>query len=331
MSQRVITRLVVLALSVFALGAASAPAGALAAGSALGPPVAATPVKIELQGLYSVRGDNVTVPHRAVIVTGTVAHYVPRQKIVLVASVGAQVFRRVLLSIGHRAGRGHFQTTLRAPRAGHVTVRLYHARTTRMLSFERWAAYGVLDTQIAPGATGRFVQLVQQRLAALHIFIPQTGVYDQGTELALNAYHRLLGKGEGLTALDPPTLTDLLNGVGTFHVRYPSQGAHAEGDLSDQLLALTNGPQVHWIFPISSGKPSTPTILGEYQVYSRVPGYLPDGMYYSDFFISGYAIHGYDPAPDYPASHGCMRLPIVDAISVYDWLQMGDWVDTYYT
>jgi len=84
------------------------------------------------------------------------------------------------------------------------------------------------------------------------------------------------------------------------------------------------------IYPISSGKPSTPTILGDFQVYSRVPGYLPDGMYYSDFFIRGYAIHGYDPAPDYPASHGCMRLPIVDAISAFNWLALGDWVDVYY-
>jgi lipoprotein-anchoring transpeptidase ErfK/SrfK len=53
-------------------------------------------------------------------------------------------------------------------------------------------------------------------------------------------------------------------------------------------------------------------------------------MYYSDFFYSGYAIHGYDPAPDYPASHGCMRLPIVDAIFVFGWLNYGDAVDVYY-
>ena len=53
-------------------------------------------------------------------------------------------------------------------------------------------------------------------------------------------------------------------------------------------------------------------------------------MYYSDFFTGGYAIHGYDPAPDYPASHGCMRVPIVDAISIYDWLQIGNGVDWYY-
>ncbi len=62
----------------------------------------------------------------------------------------------------------------------------------------------------------------------------------------------------------------------------------------------------------------------------RTPGYLPDGMYFSNFFTGGYAIHGFDPAPDYPASHGCMRLPITDAISVWDWLAIGDGVDVYY-
>jgi|SRR5579875_2654206 len=332
MLHRVTTRLV-LALSVLALGAASAPAGALAAGSSAqaGPPVAATPVNIQLEGIFSVHGDRVTVPRRQVILSGTVAQFVPRQRVLLVASVAGRVFKRELLFIADRGGRGHFQTTLSAPQPGHVSVRLYHARNSRMLSFERWIGYGVLDNQMPLGASGRFVQLVQQRLAALHLYIPQTGVYDQGTELALDTYHRLLGKGEGHTSLDPATLTDLLNGVGSFHVRYPNQGPHAEGDLSDQVLAFTNGADVHWLFPISSGKPSTPTILGNYQVYRKQPGYLPDGMYYSDFFTGGYAIHGYDPAPDYPASHGCMRLPIVDAIPAYDWIQMGDWVDTYYT
>ena len=48
-------------------------------------------------------------------------------------------------------------------------------------------------------------------------------------------------------------------------------------------------------------------------------------MYYSDFFSGGYAIHGYDPAPDYPASHGCMRLPITDAIFVFNWLLSATW------
>jgi hypothetical protein len=154
-------------------------------------------------------------------------------------------------------------------------------------------------------------------------------VYDAGTGWAIDAYHRLLRRGFS-QGLDGRTISFLLDGFGSFPVRFSSHGPHAEGNLTLQLLALVDGSHVHAIYPISSGKPSTPTILGDYHVYSKVPGYLPDGMYYSNFFISGYAIHGYDPAPDYPASHGCMRLPISDATSVYGWLAIGDWVDVYY-
>ena len=84
------------------------------------------------------------------------------------------------------------------------------------------------------------------------------------------------------------------------------------------------------IYPISSGKPSTPTVLGHFRVYSKVPYYLPDGMYFSNFFYGGYAIHGFNPAPDYPASHGCMRVPIPDAVPIYNWLNVGNVVDVYY-
>ena len=90
-----------------------------------------------------------------------------------------------------------------------------------------------------------------------------------------------------------------------------------------------DGSKIDYIFPISSGKPSTPTVLGNFHIYRRTPGYLPDGMYYSSFFIGGYAIHGYDPAPDWPASHGCMRTAISVARFIYHWLSVGDAVDTY--
>jgi len=162
----------------------------------------------------------------------------------------------------------------------------------------------------------------------VHMYIPQSGVYDQKTGLAIDAYHRLLGHGAS-QSLDGLTVSELLAGRGAFTVRYPGDGKHVEGNLSSQLLALIDGSKVQAIYPISSGKPSTPTILGRFHVYLRSPGYLPDGMYYSDFFSGGYAIHGFDPAPDYPASHGCMRVPITDAISIWNWLSVGVGVDVY--
>jgi hypothetical protein len=247
--------------------------------------------------------------------------------------VGGRRFKTVAMSAKCLAGTrtGRFVLKVSAPRAGTVRVRVSHAATKLMRAFKVAGSFDALDTNVAPGSTGTFVELVQQRLAALHLFIPQTGRFDLGTELALDAYHRLLGEGEGIETLGPKTLTALLNGEGTFHVRYPNQGQHAEGDLSDQLLAFIDGSQVHWIFPISSGKPSTPTILGNFQIYYKEPEYTSDGMYFSSFFHGGYAIHGYNPAPDYPASHGCMRLPMVDAIPAYGWTRVGQWVDTYYT
>jgi hypothetical protein len=198
-----------------------------------------------------------------------------------------------------------------------------------MNSFGALRRYQVLSENVGPGSRGTFVQLIQQRLRALHFYLIESGVYDSYTGLAIDAYHRLLGWGTS-QRLDAATVRFLLNGWGQFKVRFPNQGRHAEGNLARQVLALINGSQVYALYPISSGKPSTPTILGQFHVYSKVPGYLPDGMFFSNFFTGGYAIHGYNPAPDYPASHGCMRLPIQDAISVYNWLQIGNGVDTYY-
>ena len=273
----------------------------------------------------------VTVPGRIVHIEGVVRPYVAGQTVVVRALVGGRQFKQDVVRVTPAAGGryGHFTEALSSPRGGQVVVEAGHKATATLGGIFARRDFAALDEQARPGSTGPFVQLIQQRLAALHLYIPQTGVFDSGTGLALDAYHRLLHWGT-YQGLDGRTISYLLDGFGAFKVRFPSHGRHAEGNLSLQLLALIDGSRVTQIYPISSGKPSTPTILGDFHVYSKVPGYLPDGMYFSNFFISGYAIHGYNPAPDFPASHGCMRVPIVDAISIFNWLQIGNWVDTYY-
>ncbi len=288
-------------------------------------------VRIYLPDAFFIHRDTLTVPGRGVHVNGVVTPYVPNQRVTLLVYLGAKRFKRVSLRL--KPSKNHhfsyFSYRVKSPGVGTVRLQVIHKRDAKMLGFIGRRSLQALDTNVSFGSTGRFVQLVQQRLKFLHFYIPQTGVYDNGTGLAIDAYHRLLGWGVSQD-LNGRTISFLLNGWGQFKVRFPRHGRHAEGDLSRQLLALIDGKNVVWIFPISSGKPSTPTVLGDFHVYRRTPGYLPDGMYYSSFFIGGYAIHGYDPAPDYPASHGCMRLPIPDAIPAYNWLNFGDWVDVYY-
>jgi lipoprotein-anchoring transpeptidase ErfK/SrfK len=80
---------------------------------------------------------------------------------------------------------------------------------------------------------------------------------------------------------------------------------------------------------MSSGKPSTPTILGSFRFYSKTPGTNAKGMVFANYFIRGYAIHGYADVPPYAASHGCLRVPVPDAVPIFRWVRLGDRVDVY--
>jgi hypothetical protein len=311
------------------------PTQALAAGSSgsttPAPGQATANVRLYIPDAFFVHREAVTVPRRVFHVLGIVRPYVPGQWVTVEAFLGRRVIQKgeFRLKPSPTKSYGRFQAAVASPGSGAITVMVRHAETPQLRHFRTARSLASLPENLGFGSTGRFVQLIQQRLAALNFYIPQTGVYDQGTGLALDAYHRLLHWGTS-QSLDGRTVSFLLDGFGSFRVRFPGHGRHAEGNLSLQLVALIDGAKVGAIYPISSGKPSTPTILGDFHVYSKVPGYLPDGMYDSNFFVRGFAIHGYDPAPDYPASHGCMRLPIVDAPSVFGWLGVGDWVDVYY-
>jgi lipoprotein-anchoring transpeptidase ErfK/SrfK len=120
-------------------------------------------------------------------------------------------------------------------------------------------------------------------------------------------------------------------GAGGFHVRYRGDGRHVEADLTRQVLAeIEPGGNVHELYEISSGKPSTPTVIGRFRVYEKTPGFNAKAMLDSNYFIAGYAIHGYAEVPTFPASHGCLRVPIPNAASIFAWVGIGTPVDVYY-
>ena len=95
------------------------------------------------------------------------------------------------------------------------------------------------------------------------------------------------------------------------------------------MLVLADHGKPYRVYHVSSGKPSTPTVFGSYRFYSKTPGTNSHGMVYSSYFIGGYAIHGYADVPNYAASHGCLRVPIPNAVSIYNWIDLGDPIYTY--
>jgi peptidoglycan hydrolase-like protein with peptidoglycan-binding domain len=229
-----------------------------------------------------------------------------------------------------RGGAGQFQVVFSSRTAGLLQARVAHAATPQQGAFSASApSVRFVNANLGLGARGQSVRLLQSELDELHYAVPLSGVLDEGTGRALIAYRKMTGL-ERIPYAGRQVFELLRRGAGKFHVRYRSDGRHVEADLTKQVLAeIEPGGRVRTIYTISSGKPSTPTVLGRYRVYEKTPGVNSEGMVDSNYFIRGYAIHGYAEVPTYAASHGCLRVPIPDAPAIYSWVQVGTPVDVY--
>jgi hypothetical protein len=263
-------------------------------------------------------------------VRGTVKPYVAGQKVVVRFYRGDKKLASKSVSIkATKSGAGQFVLGYQARRAGHVTVRASHRATAELATLvAKGRGVDVLPLRASPGSKGLAVRVLQTKLKSLGYVIGQKGVYDARTARAVLAFRKVTGMARIQTASED-VFRKLAKGAGHYPVRFPKQGKHVEADLSLQVMALIRGSKVERIYPISSGKPSTPTILGTFKVYSKTPGTNSLGMVYTSYFQGGYGIHGYHDVPTFAASHGCLRTPVPDAISIYSWISYGDQVDVY--
>jgi hypothetical protein len=265
-------------------------------------------------------------------VRGIVTPYVPGQSVTVRFQRGASRLRVVTTPVYRPAGAtaGQFLVgyTTRAP--GRILVRASHRATPEMgtaVAAPRTVA--VVAPRARAGDRGPAVRLLQRGLRGLGYVVGARGLFDARTARAVLAFRKVAGLARTEEA-SPEVFRRLRRGGGRFRVRHPDHGHHAEADLSHQVLALIDGGRVERIYPISSGKPSTPTVLGSFHVYLKSPGTNAKGMVFSNYFVRGYAIHGYFEVPVYAASHGCLRVPVPDAVPIYRWLRLGDAVDVYY-
>lgn len=210
-----------------------------------------------------------------------------------------------------------------------VEIRATHLGTPQLGTLvAKKVRVSVLPLRAKPGARGPAVRLLQSRLAKLGYVVGQRGLFDERTGRAVLAFRKVVGMARTTNA-SAEVFRALARGKGRFTVHRPNHGKHIEADLSRQVIALISGRKVERIYPVSSGAPGTPTIIGSFRVYSKTPGSNAKAMFYSSYFIRGYAVHGYSSVPIFNASHGCLRVPIPDAISIYNWLRIGNIVDVY--
>jgi lipoprotein-anchoring transpeptidase ErfK/SrfK len=281
---------------------------------------------LKVERALPVGHDRVVLRGRSYRLTGAMMPAVPGELVQLAIHRNGKRVRTMRVAV---RPDGTFARRMPAGRKGRISIRALHAATPQL-----GAARGpkvrveVVEPHAAEGASGPLVKLLQRSLARLHYAVPTSGTYDAATGRAVMAFRKVNGMPWRYDA-DRAVIAKATAGKGAFHVRHPDAGRHVEADISRQVLALIDGKRVVATYHTSSGAPGTPTVIGTFRVYLKTPGTNAKGMVNSNYFIRGYAIHGYIDVPAFNASHGCLRIPIPDAWRVFTWLHIGDRVIVY--
>jgi L,D-transpeptidase catalytic domain len=315
MSRRLAPLLVISALIGLPATTAAAPKGPKQSG----PPDAT--VKIRVGHLHGGRAPIYgTVP-----VTGSVTPFAPGQKVEVDFFLNGHKLLSRKVAVQKGAGdSGSFKASIVVREDGKYAASAKHVATAALGADSTVRkSWQVSFPGLHPGECGRVVKGFKKAMAKLG-YAPGDGrCFDGRTGREVLAYRKVNGMarteraGKGL-------VKNVFGGRGGYHVRYPDAGEHAEVPLDKQVLVLTKGSKPFAIYPVSTGKPSTPTVTGHYTFYRQEPGYNAEGMYYSFYWHNGYAVHGYAEVPTYAASHGCVRTFIADQPRIYDQLNFGE-------
>jgi peptidoglycan hydrolase-like protein with peptidoglycan-binding domain len=170
------------------------------------------------------------------------------------------------------------------------------------------------------------VKAVQTQLASMHYYAgPIDGLRGRAFHSAVMAFQKVQGIGADgvvgkgtLAALKAPRAPAL---------KASSPAERVEVDLTKQVLYVVKGGAIARILPVSSGngetylqkngrKAKALSPVGWYKIQRVIHGVREADLgklYDPQYFYRGWAIHGSNSVPPWPASHGCIRVTRTDA------------------
>ncbi len=293
------------------------------------PAPAAAKIAVRLGSGLSDHGRVYVVKGQKLVVRGRLKPFVAGQKVRVELRRKGKVVGHATRAVRQAGATGQFHVSLRPKRSGSFAVFAIHKATAEQAAAKsRRLALSSITPSAHEGSSGPKVRLLQHALARLAFVTSRGGRFDAATGRAVLAFRKTNSMARS-TSASRAVYKLLFAGKGGFKLRYPSAGKHVEFDWSRQVLVLASGGKPARIYHASSGKPSTPTVFGTFSFYSKTSGTNAKGMVDSNYFIRGYAIHGYPEVPTYAASHGCIRVPIPNAASIFGWISLGDRIFVY--
>jgi lipoprotein-anchoring transpeptidase ErfK/SrfK len=280
-------------------------------------------LRLEVEGGLTARGRQYVLTGDNVTVTGHVRPYLAGQTVRVRISTPGRKPTLVHTKIRKGAGEGIFHVRFKTRRAVTYAIYARHDATPEQALFAAKAGAAA----VSPGK-GMAVVLLKQGMRALGYPAGNGPAITSKFGRELLAFRKVNNMARVYTA-SREIYTMVFAGRGAFRLRYPNAGKHVEADLSRQVVVLADNGRPVGVYPTSSGKPSTPTVLGHYHFYSKAPGTNAKGMFMSNYFVRGYAIHGYPEVPTYNASHGCLRIWNADAVAVFNQIDLGESIWVY--
>jgi hypothetical protein len=200
-----------------------------------------------------------------------------------------------------------------APAAGTASVRIGYPR-------------------LVVGSQGRAIAELRRRLAALgYAMPPSSGSFDYSFLDPVYAFAKVQGLPR--TGVVDSGFWRKLEHPFRPRPRYSSPADHIEIDKPHQVLYVVRGGLVATIVPVSTaGLPGRFTPVGRFAIYRKVTGFDPSPLgtlFDPMYFTGGYAIHGNPSVPPYPASHGCVRVPMWIAPTLWASNPYGETVYVY--
>ena len=305
-------------------GMLALPATAVAAPAKKAPPqptpAPAATVKVKVGHLKGGRAEIM----QKVPVTGTLAPFVAGEEVKVTFYLDGKILFSRNLPVSKAGGKGSFHTNIEVRENGKYAVAAKHVATPELGADETVRkSWKVSFPSLHQGQCGDVVVGFKKAMRRMGYIANSGSCFGGKTARGVLAYRKVNGMSRSMRA-GAGLVKKAFSGKGGYEVRHPGAGEHVEAPLSKQVLVFAKGDKPFAIYPISSGKSSTPTVTGHYEFIRQEPGYNSHGMYYSFYFYGGYAVHGYESVPDYPASHGCLRTFIADQPEIYERIFFGE-------
>ena len=312
---------------VAAVALSLSPASALAqdgGGGAAPPRPGPEPANINVK-VNGLKGGKAKVGDRVEIVA-TVSPFVGHQKVQIRLGNAGDTVLKANPYVRQVKGRSFGRIKLRSKPLldpGKYRVRAKKKKTANQLGgTAKSKKFGLKFIDLDPGDSGPAVKLFNELMRKQAYYDTDKRRYGSHTERAVMAFRKVNGMARNFQAT-PEIFKMLAAGKGGFKIAHPEAGHHAEVDISKQVMALADGGQAKYVFHIATGAAATPSDQGAFTFYRKDPGYNSLGMYYSVYYNRGEATHGYHSVPPYPASHGCIRIPMHMSDTFYSEIPVG--------